>query len=286
VSDRTDLERESIGRAAATPAGAGRDADRDLPRLSTVLTSQLRYQIRLVARTPRALVSAMLLPILVLFALKLSSETSQDTSRYLVAGAVVFGTISISYVTFAIGLVTARESGALKRLRGTAMPRWVYLASRVTATVLIALVCAAVALATAVDLVHVSLPLSRMPLVAAAVVVGAVCWASLGTAISGLLPSPEAAWPALSATYLPVLFISGVFFAPGDEPHWVYELSRWLPAQPFSTLVQAAMWGTGTDVGQAVLVQVTWTAVGSVVGLWAFRWLPVTRRRVATRTAT
>jgi hypothetical protein len=40
---------------------------------------------------------------------------------------------------------------------------------------------------------------------------GAATWASIGTAVSALIPSAEAAWPLLALTYLPLVVLSGSF---------------------------------------------------------------------------
>ncbi|HEX5202797.1 ABC transporter permease [Paractinoplanes rhizophilus] len=248
------------------------------------LGGQIKYQIRLLIRTSRALVSAILLPALLLMALKMSSDsTPASTFSYLVAGAVVFSVISIGYVTHATGLVGAREQGVLKRLRGTALPAWCYLTGRVVATLIVALLSSAVALAVAWDVVHVHIALSRVPALALAVVIGTLCWAALGTAVAGLIPRPASAWPVLSLTYLPLLFISGVFFPATEEPAWVYRLAGWLPAQPFAALVESGLTGSAAGVGRHVAILGAWTLAGVVLSALTFRWLPRAGRSSAKR---
>lgn len=70
---------------------------------------------------------------------------------------------------------------------------------------------------------------------------GAATWATLGTAASALIPSAEAAWPLLSATFLPIVLLSGSFGAVSREPDWLETLMRWLPAQPIVEGAQQAL---------------------------------------------
>ena len=78
-----------------------------LPRLGPVFAGQVRYQLLLLVRSPRALWAA---------------------------GRVVLGVTLTAYLTHAAGLVAAREAGVLKRWRATPLPRWCYLAGRLCAT--------------------------------------------------------------------------------------------------------------------------------------------------------
>lgn len=252
---------------------------------AALLLGQIRYQFRLLMRTRRALLSATLFPILLVFALKLTSPHGQTGQYgYLVAGAVVFGVISTSYVTHASGVVAARETGVLKRLRGTPLPAWSYLSGRIAATVLMSLLSAVVALVAAFDLVHLRPSPVAVAEVLAAVAASSLCWAALGTAVSGLIPTSDAAWPTLSLTYLPLMFISDIFFPATDEPRWLYHLAQFLPALPCSQLVQDALAGHIGRFGWPAWVLAAWTAAGIVGSLCWFRWLPSqSRRRTATR---
>ncbi len=54
------------------------------------------------------------------------------------AGVAVFGVISVCYANLATGVVAARDAGVLKRLRGTPLPPWAYVAGRVGASVVVA----------------------------------------------------------------------------------------------------------------------------------------------------
>jgi ABC-2 type transport system permease protein len=100
-------------------------------------------------------------------------------------------------------------------------------------------------------------------------VLGALTWASLGTAASALIPTAEAAWPLLGAVYLPLVLLSGALG--GGEPDWISTVMRWLPAEP---IVAGASRGAFTAREMAVLV--VWGTLGLAVALRWFRWQPRT----------
>jgi ABC-2 type transport system permease protein len=213
-----------------------------------VLTAQLAYQARLLLRTPRAAFGGVLLPLLLL-ALRGGGS---------VAGLAVLGLISTAYVTHAAGLVAARESGVLKRWRATPLPPWCLLAARLAVTVALAVAGGAVTVLVGVVLYGAS------PAVLTVLPLGAVTWASLGTAVSALVPTAEAAWPVLGATYVPVVLLSGGVGSP-DLPDWLAALVRCLPAAPLAD-------GSLTAGDAALLTG--WAAAGALLSLRLFRWLP------------
>ena len=59
-------------------------------------------------------------------------------ARDLVAGLTVLGALSTAYLTHAAGLVTARESGVLRRWRASPLPPWAFFTGRMAATTLTA----------------------------------------------------------------------------------------------------------------------------------------------------
>ena len=97
---------------------------------------ELRIELLLYTRSRELAFFTFLLP-LILFVL-LGSVYGNDTvkgdpgvkqSKYLEAGMIGYGAISIAFAGLAIVLVIRRESGVLKRLRATPLPAWAYIAA-------------------------------------------------------------------------------------------------------------------------------------------------------------
>jgi ABC-2 type transport system permease protein len=247
---------------------------------------QIGYQARLLARSPRAAFSAFLLPVLLLVAFHLAGSYSGSAGLALVGGLAAFGVIMTGYATHAGGVVAARERGVLKRLRGSPLPPWAYFAGSILTTTGLCLASAALTLVVA-RLLGMPVRLAEAPSLLVVVVVGALSWAALGTAATSFIPDAGSAGPLLSATYLPIVFVSGVFVPVSQEPGWLATVASWLPAEPFihavSTTLQAAGTGMPTPPAGDLLNCVLWTAVGLYVALRHFRWEPRSGREEPRR---
>src|SRR5579875_2471192 len=147
--------------------------------MTRMLAHQVGYQLRMLARNPRGLMISLFAPGVIL-ALRLSQGGARTGSP---AGKAAFGLIATCYLTHAIGLVAARESGVLRRWQASPLPRWGYFAGRITATVLLSLVSGAIILAVGTGLSGAHVSAGSVPALLAVFVVGGVAWAAVGTAI-------------------------------------------------------------------------------------------------------
>jgi ABC-2 type transport system permease protein len=182
-----------------------------LPGPGPVLLAQVRYQL-LLGRNPNVLVAGVLLPVMLLV---LSSTHTSRVAVASLAGRVVLGVTLIAYTTHASGLVAAREAGVLKRWRATPLPRWCYFAGRTCATVLTALASAAVTVLIGVLAYHAHVSAGAAVSLLAALVLGALAWASVGTAVTAAIPTTTAAQPLLALSYFVATWPS---WRPGRPP--------------------------------------------------------------------
>ncbi len=241
-----------------------------LPGGPRLLAGQLHYQVRVLLRTPRALVGGLLLPLLFL-ALKDGASHSQAR---VVAGLATFGMLSTAYITHTSALVAARQAGVLKRWRTTPLPRWCFFAGRVGATVLVAAIGGVVTVLAGASLHDLHLRTVSLPAVGLALLVGAGTWASIGTAVSVLIPSVEATWSLLAVSYLPVVVLSGAFGPVSGEAAWLHDLVRYLPAQPVLDSSWRALRGVFPFTAHDLAVELVWTAAGLLIALRWFSWAP------------
>jgi ABC-2 type transport system permease protein len=247
----------------------------------TMLRRQVGYQLRLLARNPRGLWVSLLAPGLIL-ALRLGRGGSQAGSpadrAAVIAGLAAFGLIATCYLTHAIGLVTARETGVLRRWRASPLPRWGYFTGRITATVLLSLVAGAIIIAVGAGLGGVPIALGSLPALAAIFALGGVAWAALGTAVTALVSSTESANPVLMFSYLPVILLSGALGSIG-EPAWLSTLMSYLPGQPVIAAAAHALTYSGSGLsplpGRDLAVLAGWAVIGVMASVRFFRWDPV-----------
>jgi ABC-2 type transport system permease protein len=240
----------------------------------TELVGQVRYQLLLLVRTPRALLAGLLLP-LMLLVLRGDRNARSGLETELIAGLAVLGVIGVAYMTHASGLVSAREDGVLRRWRATPLPRWCFFAGRILATVLLAVASTAITVLAGVAFYGVHLPVAAAADLLGVIVLGALSWAALGTAVSTAIPNAESAQPLLSLTFYPVILLSGVFGPLTDQPGWLVSIMRYLPAQPVIDAATKALQGrSGVLSGTDLTVLIGWSVAGLVASVCFFQWSP------------
>jgi ABC-2 type transport system permease protein len=243
---------------------------RTLPRRPgtwPLLAAQIRYQMLLLVRNPRAMMLSVVFPVLLLV---LSSARRHPDP-----------------LTEAIGLVTSRQDGVLRRWRATPLPTWCFFAGRIAATALTALASVAIAVAVGISLYHVHLTTVGALSLLLIFVLGALAWAAIGTAVTVLVPTAQSAGPVLMVTYLPVILFSGGLGSVSAEPGWLKTLATYLPAQPIISSATQALAHTGPGLtlisGRDLAVLGAWAVGGVLVSLCFFRWDPVRPRHAPQR---
>ena len=251
-----------------------------------LLTRHVRAQNRFFWRVPIGAFFTLALPVvmLVLFVALFGNDTDATAvgditpAQFYTPALAVFAVGSATYTNIAINLSTRREDGILRRVRGTPVPPWIYMAGAIASAVWVALVSASVMVALGVVAFDVNIELAKLPAMLLTFAVGAACFATLGVALAGVARSASSASALANATILPMAFISDVFVNLGaDPPPWLRLLADLLPLKHFATAFAEAM--SPFSEAPAILwerlgVLVAWMAVGALVARWRFRWDP------------
>lgn len=250
------------------------------PRL---LIHQLRYDQRSFWRNPAAVFFAVMLPVvfLLIFATVFGNDPVKgrgvNAATYYVPSIAALGIVSATFVNMAMSLTILRERGVLKRLRGTPLPSWVFIASRMGGALAVSvLVVGAISLIGRV-LYGVALPWSTLPGLALTLIVGALAFGALGIALTPLIPSEEAAPPITNGLILPMYFISGVFFLPSQTPSWMRTLADVFPVSHLANALYTAFdpftQGTGIETADLAVIA-AWGLFGFLAAAMRFRWTP------------
>jgi ABC-2 type transport system permease protein len=243
-----------------------------LPSMGRVLTAQVRYQATLITRTPRAFIFGLIAPA-ALLALQghKHSGTALDAT---VAGYIVFGILNLAYLTYAAGLVVAREDGVLRRWRASPLPPWAYFTGRIAASVLLADAAALVLILVGAGLSGLHLTGGAVGCLLITTTLGALAVAAAGTAITPLLPPGQGAYSLLAVTYIPLLIFSNGFGSVNGLPHWLNQLMSYFPVQPVVDAASRAVGQSALMPGRDLLVLACWTAGCLLISLRTFRWDP------------
>lgn len=263
------------------PSDAAAPVSARQPGALPLLGAQVRYQLSLLLRTPRALSTGLALPVLLLL---LSDAPDGHVAASHVAGLATLGVTMTAWTTHGIGLVAAREAGVLKRWRATPLPPWCYFAGRITATVLLATLAGAITVLAAVVLFGTRISLGGGLGFLGVFVLGALAAAAACTAVTGFVPNVASAFPVLGLTYLPVVLVSGALGSSAAVPDWLVTVAGYLPVRPTALAATGALQGgRGHPADLAVLA--VWAVGGLLAALVTFRWEPSRpRQKRAART--
>ena len=189
-----------------------------------------------------------------------------------VPGILAFGVIVAAYVNLGSKVAVLRHDGVLKRIRTTPLPSGAYIGGLLASTV------ATVIFITAATGIIGWLAFGAAPrpgellALAAGLVLGTVCFATLGLAISSVITSAESAGPVAYASFLPIAIISGVFDPTfSGLPDWLSRLVDMFPVKALAEVLQNA-YAVRPFPAWNLANLALWTAAGAVFTVWRFRW--------------
>jgi ABC-2 type transport system permease protein len=243
----------------------------------SLLVHELRAQQILFWRNREAAFFSFLFPILllVLIGSVYGDEPIEGMSAptFLLIGLLGYGVAANAFAALAITLVVRREAGLLKRVRGTPLGPEAYLSAVIGSTVVVIALQVAAQLFLGVYVLDADWP-ERPFLFGFAILLGAAAFAALGIAITTVVRTAEGSSAVVNAIYLPMAFISGVFFSTEDMPAFLQAVSEVLPLTYFLDLIRASFVEGESFEPSAVAAVVVWGLVGLVVALRGFRWEP------------
>ena len=232
---------------------------------------QFRFERKLFWRNPSAAFFNFLLPLLLLVLIATAFAGDDSELEVLIPGVAGMGVLATTFTSLAFNLTLLRDEGVLKRIRGTPMPAGAYLAGLVGSATLNALLQVLLVVAIGNLLYGVDWPEDPL-LLAAFTLLGVVCFAALGVAFSHLIPNEDAAPAYTNAVFLPLIFISGVFYSADDLPDALKAIAEALPLKHLIDGLSEAIVGGGGGVGTAVVVVAAWAAAGLFLAVRFFRW--------------
>jgi ABC-2 type transport system permease protein len=245
--------------------------------------NQFRSDMARFWRNPQSRYFTLMMPIvfLVIFATIFKGSTVVDGRRidistYYVPGIMTLGIISATFVNLTQAIVTQRENGEFKRLRGTPIPAAFVISSRATVGVVVAVAMSALLLLIGRIAYGVPIPGSTMPGVVLAVVVGAASFSCIAFAMAPRIGSAEAAAPATNITILPLYFISGVFISESMIPESLRNIATVFPIHHLDeALLKPVIHTHGAGIAATdLLIVAAWGVAALLIAARTFQWSP------------
>jgi ABC-2 type transport system permease protein len=251
---------------------------------AALVLHQFRYDQKTFWRNPASVFFTVMLPIIFLFIFatifgndEIEELGGVKTTTYYVPAILTLAVISATMVSPAISITGDRETGVLKRVRGTPLPSWVFIAGRVGNALVISVLMAVIVTLLGRIVYGVSIPGETLPAVFVTLVVGAASFACLGFAMTVAIPSEEAAPAVTNAIALPLYFISGIFIPESEIPDGVLNVADAFPFrhffEAFFNAFDPATTGIGFEWGNLAIVA-AWGLAGLIVAALFFRWTP------------
>jgi ABC-2 type transport system permease protein len=234
---------------------------------------QYRLERRMFWRNPTAAFFSFVLPLLflVLFGAVFSGDQAQ--LEIIVPGIAGLSVMATTFNALANQMTFLREQGVLKRIHGTPLPSNAYLAGILGNAATNAVVQIAIVVLASALVFDLGWPQDWLAL-GVFTVLGVSCFASLGVAFSHVIPNFDAAPAYTNIVFLPVIFISGVFYDIEGAPSAMRDIAEALPlVHVIDGLSGALITGEGLSANIADLVVLgLWTAAGIVLAVRGFSW--------------
>ncbi|WP_040672718.1 ABC transporter permease [Rhodanobacter sp. IGA1.0] len=197
----------------------------------------LRYM-----RSPSFMLPIMLFPAMfyLLFGVLMAKSNGADAARYLLASYGVFGVMSPGLFGFGVSLALERDSGLLTFKRALPMPPGAYLIGKMIMAMAAAAGVVVLLLAMALTLGHVTLAASQAAALLLVGVLGVLPFCALGMFV-GTLFKGQGAPGVLQLVYLPMSFMSGLWFPLPMLPKFLQQIAPIWPSYHLDMLALAAV---------------------------------------------
>ena len=188
-------------------------------------------------------------------------------------GLIVYCVIDVAFESAVPKMVRERSTGIHKRLGGTPLRSWVFLAGKsLSATVIVVI---EVALILAVGLISTDITIAgSWWLLGLILLLGTFTTAALGFVLSNVMASADGAVVAVHAIYIPMLFLCGAFVPVEALPRLLQAMARVVPLTYFVSPFRSVM-VQGADLGAIageLSILLAWTVATWIVAVKTFRW--------------
>ncbi|AFL86989.1 ABC-type multidrug transport system, permease component [Terriglobus roseus DSM 18391] len=192
-----------------------------------------------------------------------SGPESAERAAYLLATYSVFGLVGSSLFGLCSTISNERAQGWLELKQASPMPPAAYLLSKLMTAIAFGVIIFGVLLFFGTTMGHVHFTAEQLAKLLMTVILGVFPFASLGILLAQVVP-PNAGIGFVNLIYLPMSFLSGLWFPLKGLPHWIQSIA---PIWPTWHLGQLAIHDIGYPMSWSVAGHVAWLACFSAVCL-------------------
>ena len=259
-----------------------------LPSAVRIGVSRVVPELKMFYRRPEQMVLTFSMPAVIclllgsIFSAKLPG-TQTSTGAVIAASMLAYGVLSTSFINLGIGIAADRETGALRRLRGTPATASSYFIGKIMLVAIASLAEAVILVSLGVWVFGLELPTDafRWFTMAWVFVLGIISCSLLGIFISNFASNAVSAAVITNGPAVGLQFLSGTYVPLMVLPTWMLIIGSIFPvkwmAQGFrSVLLPAQMVvfepAGSWEHGRTFLVLAAWSIGGLIACLTVFRW--------------
>ena len=245
----------------------------------STLIRQTLIETKLFLRRRDELLWTMVFPIMfmVLFGLIYGDSTwsgmNMRSVDFLMPGIICMGAMVTGIMRTSAGFVQEREKGIYRRLMLTPLKRQTIIASHLLQHYIVVIVQTLMLVAVGVFLFNVKIS-GNMLLFWLVLSLGALCFMSIGFALTGLIKTARSATFINQMVYFILMFLGGVFYPNSMLPAAMEHVANALPSAQMSDALRLVLYqGAGIgDIWQNLLIMAGWSLACYLISLKVFRW--------------
>jgi ABC-2 type transport system permease protein len=244
----------------------------------------LRARMRMTLRNQRAVVFTLIFPLVLITLFSglngndkvpaMGGDGDIRFAQFYTPSIAIFSLVAACYTSLVLGIATARDEGLFKRVRGTPLPMGLYLASWLVSAAAVGIGAIVILFAVSIPAFDVKIFANTLPAAIVTLLLGAACLSALGLAVASLVKSADQAMPVAQLTFLPLSFISGIWFPLEGAPNWLVTIAHIFPLYHLVEAFDACFVPQTTNGGWApghLAVIAAWGIVALIVAMRRFR---------------
>ncbi|MFQ5632061.1 MAG: ABC transporter permease, partial [bacterium] len=197
----------------------------------------------------------------------------QSYVDFLLPGLIGMSVVSTSLFSIGMVVVAYREKGKLRRLSVTPLPKTIFIAGQIVNRYFIVLVQAFLLMTLATLIFDVQIVGSLVDFLAA-LTIGMLAFIALGFLVASVANTTETASGIANTLFLPMIFLSGVYFSVEGIPKFLKPLVEFLPLTHLVRAIRGIFTNgiSFMDVLPQMGILSIWMIVCFAISVKLFRW--------------
>jgi ABC-2 type transport system permease protein len=262
--------------------------ERPLPSALRIGSSRVIPELKMFYRRPEQLIMTFTLPAIIcillgsIFSERLPDSTT-STGAVIAASMLAYGILSTSFINLGISVAADRDTGALRRLRGTPATATSYFVGKIALVAVVSLAEAVLLLAVGVLMFGLRLPGNAFGwwTLAWVFTLGITSCSLLGILVSNVASNAVSAAVLTNGPAVALQFVSGTYVPLTVLPTWMLAIGSVFPvkwmAQGFRSVLLPAQMVVFEPAGswehwRTFFMLAAWSVGGLIACLAVFRW--------------